>query len=67
LQAAKMDYRQKKKPISQRSKPKAKVTNMTDVQTELLQAILAELEAIRKENLENTKEICDAVKYYSGI
>jgi hypothetical protein len=40
---------------------------MTDEQTELLQAILAELEAIRKENRENTKEICDAIKYYSGI
>jgi hypothetical protein len=39
---------------------------MTNEKLEVLKQILAELEAIRKEN-QNSKEICDAVKYYGGI
>jgi hypothetical protein len=43
------------------------LTNIKDEKTELLQAILTELEAIHKENRENTKEIFDAVKHNSGF
>jgi hypothetical protein len=43
------------------------VKELASEEIEVLKAILTELQAIRKENRENTQKIHDAVKYYSGI